>query len=65
MLDGTADGVTNEPTTAKDTLTALRTLAKWRPTVYLLSHDSDSQDRLAAMQTAARTGQSPAATAPR
>ncbi len=65
MLDGTADGVTNDPTTAKATLTALRTLAQTRPTVYLPSHDPASQDRLAAMQIAAPTEQLPVAAAAR
>lgn len=52
MLDGTADGVTNNPTTANATLTALGTLAHSRPTVYLPSHDPDSENRLTAMQLA-------------
>jgi N-acyl homoserine lactone hydrolase len=65
MLDGAADGVTNDPTTAKATLTALRTLANSRPTVYLPSHDPDSQNRLAAMHIAAPTEQSPALAANR
>jgi N-acyl homoserine lactone hydrolase len=56
MLDGTADGVTNDPATANVTLTALRTLARSRPTVYLPSHDPASQDRLAAMQLATEAG---------
>jgi glyoxylase-like metal-dependent hydrolase (beta-lactamase superfamily II) len=63
MLDGLADGVTNDPTTANATLTALSTLAKDRRTVYLPSHDPDSQVRLAAMYSAAPTHLSPAAAA--
>jgi glyoxylase-like metal-dependent hydrolase (beta-lactamase superfamily II) len=56
MLNATADGVTNNPTTAKATLTALRALAQTRPTVYLPSHDPDNQDRLAAMRLPAEAG---------
>lgn len=65
MLDGTADGVTNDPKTAKATLTALRTIARVRPTAYLPSHDPDSRHRLAAMHIAAPTEQPPAAAAAR
>ena len=61
MLDGTADGVTNDPATANATLTALRRLSESRPTLYLPSHDPDSQTRLTATQAAAPTQQSTAA----
>ena len=61
MRDGTADGVTNDPATANATLTALRRLSESRPTLYLPSHDPDSQTRLTATQAAAPTQQSTAA----
>jgi glyoxylase-like metal-dependent hydrolase (beta-lactamase superfamily II) len=47
MLDGIADGVTNDARTARSTLAALRALAHSRPTLYLPSHDPDSPRRLA------------------
>jgi N-acyl homoserine lactone hydrolase len=53
MLDGIADGVTNDVRTARSTLAALRALAQSRPTVYLPSHDPDSVRRLASMEPAA------------
>jgi glyoxylase-like metal-dependent hydrolase (beta-lactamase superfamily II) len=65
MLEATADGVTNDPATARATLTALRTLAQTRPTVYLPSHDPKSRNRLAAMQVAAATEPSADAAAAR
>jgi N-acyl homoserine lactone hydrolase len=65
MLDNTADGVTNDLMTTKATLTALRALARARRTVYLPSHDPDSQHRLAATQTAASAEPTPAAAASR
>lgn len=52
MLDGIADGVTNDTDTARSTLVALRALASSRPTIYLPSHDPDSSRRLANMQPA-------------
>jgi N-acyl homoserine lactone hydrolase len=52
MLDGVADGVTNDVRTARSTLAALRALAQSRPTVYLPSHDPDSPRRLASMEPA-------------
>jgi N-acyl homoserine lactone hydrolase len=60
MLDGIADGVTNDPTTANASLTALSNLAKNRRTIYLPSHDPASQARLAASTAGHRpTGPSP------
>lgn len=56
MLDGIADGVTNDPHTAQSTLAALRALAHSRPTVYLPSHDPDSPRRLANMEAAVGPG---------
>jgi glyoxylase-like metal-dependent hydrolase (beta-lactamase superfamily II) len=58
MLDGSADGVTNDPGTATATLAALRSIAESRPTVYLPSHDPHSQARLArlAERPAVRAG---------
>lgn len=52
MLDGTADGVTDDPATARRTLGLVRDLANARPTVYLPSHDPDAVRRLAAGETA-------------
>ena len=52
MLDGIADGITNDPHTAHSTLAALRALAYSRPTIYLPSHDPDSPRRLAEMEPA-------------
>jgi N-acyl homoserine lactone hydrolase len=52
MLGGIADGVTNDVRTARSTLAALRALAYSRPTIYLPSHDPDSQLRLANKQPA-------------
>ncbi len=46
MLDGIADGVTNDVRTARSTLAALRALVDSRPTIYLPSHDPDSPGRL-------------------
>jgi hypothetical protein len=39
MLDGAADGVTNQPRVAVDTLARLRSLTQSRRAVYLPSHD--------------------------
>jgi N-acyl homoserine lactone hydrolase len=64
MLAGIADGVTNDTSTARRTLAALRELARSRPTIYLPSHDPDSTRRLAGMQPAIRH-QAPRAPAPR
>lgn len=52
MLDGTADGVTDDPATARRTLGLIRELAAARPTVYLPSHDPDAARRLAAGEAA-------------
>jgi N-acyl homoserine lactone hydrolase len=52
MLDGIADGVTNDARTARSTLASLRALAHSRPTIYLPSHDPDSPRRLADEQPA-------------
>lgn len=53
MLDGIADGVTNDARTARRTLAAIRALAQSRPTIYLPSHDPDSPRRLAEREPAA------------
>jgi glyoxylase-like metal-dependent hydrolase (beta-lactamase superfamily II) len=55
MLEGVADGVTNDVQAARSTLAAIRALAHSRATVYLPSHDPDSPRRLASMQPAAAT----------
>ena len=52
MLDGVADGVTNQPRVAVDTLERLRSLVQSRRAVYLPSHDPDSARRLVEMQPA-------------
>lgn len=52
MLDGTADGVTDDPGAARRTLGLVRELAAARPTVYLPSHDPDAVRRLAAGEAA-------------
>jgi glyoxylase-like metal-dependent hydrolase (beta-lactamase superfamily II) len=54
MLDGLADGVTNDERTTRDTLAGLRALAHSRPTIYLPSHDPHSPRRLTTMEAAAR-----------
>lgn len=59
MLEGTADGVTNDQHTARATLTALRALAHERPTVYLPSHDPASTSRLAALEPATTPNHDP------
>jgi glyoxylase-like metal-dependent hydrolase (beta-lactamase superfamily II) len=46
MRRGVADGVTNDPETARRTLTLIRELATSEPMVYLPSHDPDSARRL-------------------
>jgi N-acyl homoserine lactone hydrolase len=46
MLDGAADGVTNQPRIAVDTLHRLASLVRSRGAVYLPSHDPDSTRRL-------------------
>lgn len=48
MRSGTADGVTNAPATARDTLARLRALAGQGPSVYLPAHDPESVVRLQA-----------------
>jgi len=53
MLDGVADGVSPDPTTARATLGLIRELASQRPTVYLPAHDPASVDRLTRRQAAA------------
>jgi glyoxylase-like metal-dependent hydrolase (beta-lactamase superfamily II) len=63
MLDGTADGVTNDPGNATATLAALRSIAESRPTVYLPSHDPHSQERLVTL-TEAPADRAAALTAP-
>jgi N-acyl homoserine lactone hydrolase len=63
MLDGVADGVTNDVRTARSTLGALRALADSRPTIYLPSHDPDSPRRLASLQAAVVDGSRGAAPA--
>jgi glyoxylase-like metal-dependent hydrolase (beta-lactamase superfamily II) len=52
MLDGVADGVTNDAATARDTLRRLRELTRAQPTVYLPSHDPDAARRLQALEHA-------------
>lgn len=46
MLEGTADGVTQDPATARATLARIRELCAARPTVYLPTHDPGSANRL-------------------
>ncbi len=46
LLDDAADGVTQDPATARRTLALIRALAASEPTVYLPSHDPDSTRRL-------------------
>jgi glyoxylase-like metal-dependent hydrolase (beta-lactamase superfamily II) len=46
MLDGVVDGVSPNPSTARDTLASIRTLTTERPTVYLPSHDPEAVARL-------------------
>jgi glyoxylase-like metal-dependent hydrolase (beta-lactamase superfamily II) len=48
MLDGVADGVSPDPHEARTTLERIRALALERPTIYLPTHDPDSEGRLAA-----------------
>jgi N-acyl homoserine lactone hydrolase len=50
MLDGVADGVSPDPAQARTSLDRIRRLTEQRPTVYLPSHDPESQARLAARQ---------------
>jgi N-acyl homoserine lactone hydrolase len=50
MLRGAADGVTDDPATARQTLARLRELAASEPTVYLPAHDADAPRRLAARE---------------
>jgi glyoxylase-like metal-dependent hydrolase (beta-lactamase superfamily II) len=52
MLEGAADGVTNQPRVAAHTLHRLRSLAQSHRAVYVPSHDPDSPRRLAEMQPA-------------
>lgn len=52
MLNAIADGVSNDPQTARRTLAGLRALAHSRPTTYLPSHDPDSPRRLAKLEPA-------------
>jgi glyoxylase-like metal-dependent hydrolase (beta-lactamase superfamily II) len=52
MLDGLADGVTNDEATARDTLRRIRRLTEAEPTVYLPSHDPDSARRLRTLELA-------------
>jgi glyoxylase-like metal-dependent hydrolase (beta-lactamase superfamily II) len=47
MLDGIADGVSPDPKQARDSLYRVRQLTQERPTVYLPTHDPESQARLA------------------
>jgi glyoxylase-like metal-dependent hydrolase (beta-lactamase superfamily II) len=46
MVQGIADGVTNDAATARDTLQRLQRLTQAQPTVYLPSHDPDAARRL-------------------
>jgi N-acyl homoserine lactone hydrolase len=48
MLEGVADGVTNDVATSKKTAAQLRELTHQRRSVYLPTHDPDSAARLAA-----------------
>ena len=57
MLDGTPDGVSPDPKQARETLRRIRLLTEQRPTVYLPTHDPESEARLAS-----RTVVSPAVT---
>ena len=50
LLDDAADGVTQDPATARRTLGLIRALAASEPTVYLPSHDPDSPARLRALE---------------
>jgi N-acyl homoserine lactone hydrolase len=50
MLDGIADGVSPDPQQARESLQRIRQLTEQRPTVYLPTHDPESQARLAARQ---------------
>lgn len=54
MLECAADGVTNQPRIAVDTLERLRSLTQSRRAVYLPSHDPESPRRLAEMQPVGR-----------
>lgn len=51
MLKHIADGVSPNPTIARQTLSQLRAYAQSTPTIYLPSHDPDSAKRLAARTT--------------
>ena len=51
MLEEAADGVTRDPATARATLRALHSLTAGRPSVYLPTHDPESQTRLASIQS--------------
>ena len=55
MLDGIADGVTDDPKTARRTLHRIRELASHESTIYLPSHDPCSVSRLETSQLAAAT----------
>jgi N-acyl homoserine lactone hydrolase len=46
MLAGRPDGVSPDPTRARDTLERIRRLAAERPTIYLPTHDPESTTRL-------------------
>jgi N-acyl homoserine lactone hydrolase len=46
MLAGTPDGVSPDPTRARDTLARIRRFAAERPTIYLPTHDPESTGRL-------------------
>jgi glyoxylase-like metal-dependent hydrolase (beta-lactamase superfamily II) len=52
MREGVADGVTNDPATARDTLERLQRLTQAEPTIYLPSHDPDAARRLRALESA-------------
>jgi N-acyl homoserine lactone hydrolase len=49
LLDGAADGVTQDPATSLRTIALIRELAASEPLVYLPSHDPESAARLEAM----------------
>jgi N-acyl homoserine lactone hydrolase len=51
MLAGQIDGVSANERVASATLSAIRTFAASRPTIYLPAHDPDAAERLAARRT--------------